>query len=53
MQRYQDRVANLSPALDHFRKVARSYRPGLYHAADVADLPRANNALKQLFGSER
>jgi hypothetical protein len=53
MQRYRDRVTSLSPALDHFRQVARSDRPGLYHAADVADLPRTNNALEQLFGSQR
>jgi len=51
MQRYRDRVEGLGPALDHFRKVARSYRPGLFHATDVAGLPRTNNALEQLFGS--
>lgn len=50
---HRDRVEGLGPALDHFRKVARSYRPGLFHAADVADLPRTNNALEQLFGSQR
>ena len=53
MQRHRDRVEGLGPALDHFRKVARSYRPGLFHAADSADLPRTNNALEQLFGSQR
>jgi hypothetical protein len=47
MQRYRDRVESLGPALDHFRKVARSYRPGLFQAADMAD------ALEQLFGSQR
>ncbi|WP_447673477.1 hypothetical protein [Methylobacterium mesophilicum] len=45
MQRYRDRVESLGPAFDHFRKVARSYRPGLFQAADRADLPRTNNAL--------
>lgn len=53
MRRHRDRVESLGPALDHFRKVARSYRPGLFHAGDVADLPRTNNALEQLFGSQR
>jgi hypothetical protein len=53
MQRYRDRVDGLASALDHFAKVARSYRPGLFHAADVADLPRTNKALEQLFGSQR
>lgn len=53
MQRHRDRVEGLGPVLDHFRKVAHSYRPGLFHAADVADLPRTNNALEQLFGSQR
>ena len=53
MQRYRRRVVDLGAALDHFRKVARSYRPGLFQAADVPGLPRTNNALKQLFGSQR
>ena len=53
MQRYRDRVESLGPALDHVRKVARSYRPGLFQAADMADRPRTNNALEQLFGSQR
>jgi len=53
MQRHRRRVVDLGAALDHFRKVARSYRPGLLHAADVPGLPRTNNALEQLFGSQR
>jgi hypothetical protein len=39
--------------LDHFRKVTRSYWPGLFHCYDVADLPRTNNDLEHLFGSHR
>ena len=35
MQRYGDRVESVGPALNHFRKVARSYRPGLFQAADM------------------
>lgn len=53
MRRHRHRVADLGVALDHFRKVARSYWPGLFHAADRTDLPRTNNALEQLFGSQR
>ncbi len=53
MRRHRHRVGDLGVALDHFRKVARSYWPGLFHAADRTDLPRTNNALEQLFGSQR
>ena len=52
MRRHRYRFGDLGAALDHFRKVARSYRPGLFHAADRTDLPRNNNALEQLFGSQ-
>ena len=44
---------NLSGALGTFRKVTRSYWPGLFHCDDVADLPRTDNDLEQLFGSHR
>ncbi len=40
-------------AVEPFRKVTRSYRPGLFHCYAVADLPRTNNGLEQLFGSYR
>jgi hypothetical protein len=40
-------------AVDHFLKVARSYRPGLFQCYAVPDLPRTNNGLEQLFGSQR
>jgi hypothetical protein len=53
MQRHRHRAGALAFAIDHFRKVAQSYRPGLFHAADRADLPRTNNGLEQLFGSQR
>ncbi len=53
MQRHRGRVGELGVALDHFRKVAHSYWPGLFHAADLPDLPHTNNALEQLFGSQR
>jgi hypothetical protein len=39
--------------LQHFLKVTRSYRPGLFPCHRVADLPRTNNDLEHLFGSHR
>jgi hypothetical protein len=44
---------SLVAAFDHFRKVTRSYRPGLFSCYDVAGLPRTNNELEQFFGSYR
>jgi hypothetical protein len=44
---------SLTEAFDHFRKVTRSYWPGLFRCYEVADLPRTNNDLEQLFGSYR
>jgi hypothetical protein len=43
----------LTGAIDHFCKVTRSYRPGLFHCYAVPDLPRTNNGLEQMFGSQR
>ena len=43
----------MSEAFAHFLKVTRSYWPGLFPCYDVADLPRTNNELEQLFGSYR
>jgi len=45
--------AALVGQLRHFVKVTRSYRPGLFGCYEVADLPRTNNDLEQLFGSHR
>jgi hypothetical protein len=53
MRCHRGKAGALGPAVDHFHKVARSYRPGLFHCYRVADLPRTNNALEQLFGSSR
>ena len=53
MRRHRDRAGTLMPAIDHFAKVARSYRPGLFHCCAVPGLPRTNNGLEQLFGSQR
>ena len=53
MDRLARRRPDLSEPLAHFVKVSRSYEPGLFHCYDVADLPRTNNDLEQLFGSHR
>ena len=53
MQRHRDKAGTLAGAFDHFQKVTRSYRPGLFHTYTVPDLPRTNNDLEQLFGSQR
>jgi hypothetical protein len=47
------RLGTLGGAVAHFIKVTRSYWPGLFHCYEVADLPRTNNALEQMFGAHR
>jgi hypothetical protein len=53
MARHAQGAGSLSGWLGQFRKVTRSYWPGLFHCYDVVDLPRTNNDLEQLFGSHR
>jgi hypothetical protein len=53
MVRHREAVGTLAGAVDHFVKASRSYWPGLFACYAVADLPRTNNALEQLFGSYR
>ena len=53
MLRHRHQAGALRPAIEHFAKVARSYRPGLFHCYAVPGLPRTNNDLEQLFGSQR
>ena len=43
----------LEPALTHFLKVTRSYRPGLFHCYDDPAIPRTNNDLEHCFGQHR
>jgi hypothetical protein len=43
----------LQGAFTHFRKVTRSYWPGLFRCYEVQELPRTNNDLEQFFGSSR
>ncbi len=53
MARHARRAEGLGGWLGQFRKVTRSYWPGIFHCYDVADVPRTNNDLEQLFGSHR
>jgi hypothetical protein len=53
MTRHAGGAGSLSGALGNFRKVTRSYWPGLFHCYAVADLPRTDNGLEQLFGAHR
>ena len=53
MTRYQAVAGTLAPALAHFRKVTRSYWPGLFACYTVPDLPRTQNDLEQFFGAYR
>jgi hypothetical protein len=53
MARHRASAGDLAGAVDHFCKVTRSYRPGLFHCYAISDLPRTNNGLEQLFGSQR
>ena len=53
MARHRARAGDLAGAIDHFRKVTRSYRPGLFHCYAIPELPRTDNGLEQLFGSQR
>jgi hypothetical protein len=53
LARHSGALGGLAEAFDHFRKVTRSYWPGLFRCYDTADLPRTNNDLEQFFGSYR
>ena len=53
MTRHQAAAGTLAPALEHFRKVTRSYWPGLFACYTVPELPRTNNDLEQFFGAYR
>jgi hypothetical protein len=53
LTRRRGSLGGLGAAFDHFRKVTRSYWPGLFRCYGVADLPRTNNDLEQFFGSYR
>jgi hypothetical protein len=47
------RLGGLKEPLNHFLKVTRSYRSGLFHCYEQPNLPRTNNDLEHLFGQHR
>lgn len=47
------RLGDLTEPMNHFLKVTRSYRRGLFHCYDTPNLPRTNNDLEHLFGQHR
>jgi hypothetical protein len=53
LTRHRQRAGRLAGAVGHFLKVSRSYWPGLFACSDAAGVPRTNNGLEQLFGSQR
>jgi len=53
LARHRGSLGALAGAFDHFRKVTKSYWPGLFRCYDVEGLPRTNNDLEQFFGSYR
>jgi hypothetical protein len=53
LARHRGSLGGLTTAFDHFRKVTRSYWPGLFRCYEVEGLPRTNNDLEQFFGSYR
>jgi hypothetical protein len=53
MARHRASAGDLTGAIDHFCKVTRSYRPGLFHCYAIPGLPRTDNGLEHLFGSQR
>ena len=53
MARHRDKAGRLACAVGHFLKVSRSYWPGLFACYDGEGVPRTNNGLEQLFGSQR
>ena len=53
LRRHRALAGTLEPAITHFIKVTRSYRPGLFHCYAVPDLPRTDNDLEQAFGAQR
>ena len=53
MRRHRPARGKLARAVGHFLKVTTSYWPGLFHCYGVPDLPRTNNDLEHLFGSNR
>jgi hypothetical protein len=53
MRREQETLGDLAPAITIFRKVTRSYWPGLFHCYATPGVPPTNNDLEHCFGAAR
>jgi hypothetical protein len=53
MRGEQETLGDLAPAVAVFRKVSRSYWPGLFACYTIPDLPATNNDLEHCFGAVR
>ena len=53
MAAHRDKAGRLAGAVGHLLKVSKSYWGGLFACYDTEGVPRTNNALEQLFGSQR
>jgi hypothetical protein len=53
MARHRAKAGALAGAVEHFLKVTRSYRPGLFACYRGPGLPRTNNDLEHCFGAHR
>ena len=53
MKQRHGELGSLAGAVAHFRKVSKSYWPGLFACYEQAELPRTNNDLEQCFGRVR
>src|SRR3954447_24234415 len=51
--RHRAKAGTLAGAVDHFLKVTRGYRPGLFHGCAVAGLPRTSDDRERRFGWRR
>ena len=53
MSDHQAELGSLADSIPHLLKITRSYWSGLFHCYRVANLPKTNNDLEQVFGSFR
>ncbi len=53
MSDHKAQLGSLADSSNHLLKITRSYWSGLFHCYRVANLPKTNNDLEQVFGSFR
>ena len=53
MSDHKAELGSLADSINHLLKITRSYWSGLFHCYRVANLPKTNNDLEQVFGSFR